>query len=136
MDLGEAVIAIGVGCRKDCTADAVIALVRQALQAANLPEEGAALFTVAGKEMETGLQKAARDLNMPLTFLDPEILKAAAPQTQTRSMRAEELFGVPSVCETAALAGAGPKSRLILPQIKSSSVTCAIAQADHGGARS
>ncbi|WP_158554882.1 cobalamin biosynthesis protein [Methylovirgula sp. 4M-Z18] len=125
-------IAIGVGCRKNCSAEDVVALVRQALRAIDHSGEEAMLATVTGKESEDGLHRAAQDLNMRLTFLSIDLLKTAAPQAQTQSARAEALFGLPSVCETAALVGAGPQSRLILSRIKSSTVTCAIARADHG----
>jgi cobalt-precorrin 5A hydrolase len=66
---------------------------------------------------------------MPLHFLPQEALEAVADKAQTRSPRVEALFGVPSVAETAALAGAGPGAVLILPRIARDDVTCAIAWA-------
>ena len=45
----------------------------------------------------------------------------------TRSARIEALRGVGSLCEAAALACAGPGSRLALTRIASGSVTCALA---------
>jgi len=121
-------IAIGLGCRKGVSGEVIARLVREAL--ACIEQNGAAaLFTVDGKRDEGGLAQAAEALAMPLHFLPQEALAAAADQAQTRSPRVEALFGVPSVAETAALAGAGPGAVLILPRIARDDVTCAIARA-------
>jgi cobalt-precorrin 5A hydrolase len=54
-------------------------------------------------------------------------LKAAEPRALTRSERVVALTGLGSVAEAAALAGAGPVSRLVQPRIASANATCAIA---------
>ena len=121
-------IAIGLGCRKGVSGAVITSLVREAL--ARIEQPGAAaLFTVDAKRAEAGLAQAAQALAMPLHFLTQEALEAVADLAQTRSPRVEALFGVPSVAETAALAGAGPGSVLILPRIACDNVTCAIARA-------
>ena len=121
-------IAIGLGCRKGVSGEVIASLVREAL--ACVEQTGAAaLFTVDGKCAEAGLAQAAQALAMPLHFLPQEALEAVAHLAQTHSPRVEALFGVPSVAETAALAGAGPGAVLILPRIASDNVTCAIARA-------
>ncbi len=120
-------IAIGLGCRKGVSGEAIASLVREAL--ARIEQTGAAaLFTVDGKRAEAGLAQAAQALAMPLHFLTQEALAAVADLAQTRSPRVEALFGVPSVAETAALAGAGAGAVLILPRIARDNVTCAIAR--------
>ena len=124
----EIVLAIGLGCRKGVSGEVIASLVREAL--ACVEQTGAAaLFTVDGKCAEAGLAQAAQALAMPLHFLPQEALEAVAHLAQTHSPRVEALFGVPSVAETAALAGAGPGAVLILPRIASDNVTCAIARA-------
>ena len=121
-------LAIGLGCRKGVSGEVIASLVREAL--ACVEQTGAAaLFTVDGKCAEAGLAQAAQALAMPLHFLPQEALEAVAHLAQTHSPRVEALFGVPSVAETAALAGAGPGAVLILPRIASDNVTCAIARA-------
>ena len=45
----------------------------------------------------------------------------------TRSQRVEALLGLPSLAEAAALAGAGPHSRLILARISEGGASCAVA---------
>ena len=121
-------IAIGLGCRKGVSGEVIASLVREAL--ARIEQTGvAALFTVESKRHEMGMAQAAQALAMPLHFLTQEALAAVADQAQTRSPRVEALFGVPSVAETAALAGAGPGAVLILPRIARNDATCAIARA-------
>ena len=124
----EIELAIGLGCRRGVSGDVIVSLVREALS--RIEQQGAAaLFTVEGKRSEAGLAQAAQALAMPLHFLAQEALEAVADKAQTHSPRVEALFGVPSVAETAALAGAGPGAVLILPRIASDNVTCAIARA-------
>jgi len=119
-------IAIGVGCRLGCPADAIEALVRQALDRAPTAER-LGLFTIRDKTGEPGLTEAARRLGLDLVFLTRDALHEQAPFVRTRSIRAENLFGVPSVAEAAALAGAGADSVLIVPRIASQGATCAVA---------
>jgi cobalt-precorrin 5A hydrolase len=119
-------IAIGVGCRAGCSATAIEALVRQALSRA--PEaERLGLFTIRDKAQETGLIEAASRLGLDLVCLTRDVLRAQAPFVQTRSVRSISRFGVPSVAEAAALAGAGADAVLIVPRIASDGATCAIA---------
>ena len=88
----------------------------------------AGLFTIAEKAHESGLHEAAARLSLPLLFLPQTSIKQVACKTETRSERVVQLFGVPSVAETAALAGAGDGATLIVPRISEGGVTCAIAQ--------
>ena len=121
-------IAIGVGCRKGCQADAIEALVRQAL--AGAPRTTSlGIFTIADKHSEAGLTDAARRLGLELSFLSRDDLRGREDDVQTRSAASERAFGVPSVAEAAALVGAGPNSILIVPRIVAGGATCAIAQA-------
>jgi cobalamin biosynthesis protein CbiG len=118
-------IAVGVGCRKGCVADVIEGLVRHAL--AGVAGNPSGLFTLADKKGETGLAEAAMRLGLPLTFLSREALRAEAGRIQTVSPRAEAEFGVPSVAEASALAGAGPDAVLLVPRIADGGATCAIA---------
>lgn len=124
--------AIGVGCRLDCPAGAIEALVRQAVRQAQdwrPPTAWAGIFTIEDKTGEQGLIEAAARLGLTLTFLSRDALRQQSPFIQTRSSRTENLFGVPSVAEAAALAGAGAggKAELIVPRMSGQGATCAIA---------
>ncbi len=119
-------IAIGIGCRRGVPAHAIEAMVRPLL-AQNAGAAPAGLFTIADKAGEPGLVEAASRLGLGLTFLTREALRAQAPGVRTRSPRSEAEFGVPSVAEAAALAGAGTNATLIVPRVAAGGVTCAVA---------
>nr|WP_294548232.1 cobalamin biosynthesis protein [uncultured Rhodopila sp.] len=121
-------IAIGVGCRLGCSADVIEALVRQALDRAPAAHR-LGLFTLRDKAGEPGLIEAATRLGLDLMGVERDALREQAASVQTPSARAESLFGVPSVAEAAALAGAGAGSVLLVPRIAGRGATCAIAGA-------
>jgi len=122
------IVAAGVGCRKGCEAGEIVALVRLALQEAALDEMTlSGLFAPVFKHGESGLAQAAELLGVPLVLIPEAVLKAAEPRVMTTSEKVVALIGLASIAETAALAGAGPASRLTRPRIASKSATCAIA---------
>ena len=120
-------ISIGIGCRKSCAGEAIVALVTRAL--ADCPEHGGiwGLFSLADKRDEPGLNAAAQTLGFDLVFLTREALAAATPRLLTRSAAAQSRFGLASVAEAAALAGGGPEARLMAPRRAAGGATCAIA---------
>jgi cobalt-precorrin 5A hydrolase len=118
-------LAIGLGCKSGVSADAVIALIEDACR--RIEGSPAALYTAEAKRMEPALGEAALRLGLPLIYLPPAVLKAQGGRAVTKSKRVLALFGVPSIAETAALAGAGPGAQLVLPRITASGVTCAVA---------
>ncbi len=124
-------IAIGVGCRLGSSANAIEALVRHALDRTP-PAERLGVFTIRDKSGETGLIEAAGRLGLDLIFLTRDALREQGPFVQTQSIPSNSRFGVPSVAEAAALAGAGSNSVLIVLRIASQGVTCAIAESRDG----
>jgi cobalt-precorrin 5A hydrolase len=124
-------IAIGIGCRKSCESGAIVALVRRALADFSESEsEGVRrLFSLADKRDEPGLTAAAEILGYELIFLPREALAAVASRLLTRSAAARMRFGLDSVAEAAALAGAGPDAKLLGPRLADGGATCAIASA-------
>ncbi len=120
-------IAIGVGCRKACPATDILALV--AATSAELPRGFApgGLFTVAAKRGEAGLEQAAASLGLPLVFLDQAVLELVSAGARNCSRRVEEMFRLPSIAETAALAGAGQGAVLLVARRACATATCAIA---------
>lgn len=129
-------IAAGIGCRTGCSVEQVVGVVTQALAAAGRTlADVRALYTADFKATEAGLLGAASLLDKPLVPLPIEQLKAHAGATLTASARVAELFGVPSVAETAALAGASTfarRGRLLGPRQVSGDATCALAGPEHG----
>jgi cobalt-precorrin 5A hydrolase len=130
MDAGKAMaamIAIGLGCRKSCSSQIIVAIVRRALADCAEIEGARRLFSLAEKSSEPGLIEAAAILGFDLTFLPHEALAAAEPRLLTRSAAAQRRFGLASVAEAAALTGAGPEARLLGPRLAINGATCAIA---------
>jgi cobalt-precorrin 5A hydrolase len=120
-------IAIGIGCRAGASAANITTLVQRTLNDAQLAGTNAQLFSIDAKRDEVGLLKAARLLAMPITFLPHDVLATRAADAVTHSDRVSALYDLPSIAETAALAGAGPGSHLIVPRAVAGAVTCAVA---------
>jgi cobalt-precorrin 5A hydrolase len=123
-------IAIGVGCRRNCSGVVIAQLVSRTLGSwpTDLPKPlRRSLFTIEDKRGDAGIHEAAQALGMDLVFLDREALREAMPRTQTRSARAQALFGVGSVAEASALAGGGPNATLVVARTSDNDATCAIA---------
>jgi len=91
------------------------------------PLADVSLFTAERKGDEPGLLEAAAVLGMRLILVPHSELQAAAPRCETHSERVQVLLGLPSLAECAALAGAGPGSRLILKRISEGGASCAVA---------
>jgi cobalt-precorrin 5A hydrolase len=129
MDRGEAMsgrIIAGMGCRRDCPAEAIISLLRRACGEAG--RTATALAVPAFKEDEVGLREAARQLGLTLILVEPALLAAAQQRCITRSVHAARTTGIASVAEGSALAAAGAGGRLILPRIAGGGATCALAE--------
>jgi len=119
------ILAVGVGCRRGAFAEDIVALV-QTMLAGRSGE--AKLFSLDEKRDEAGLVDAAALLGLALEFLPRALLAAQNGRVQTASALSMQQFGVASVAECAALAGAGTGARLVAPRQKLNGVTCAIAR--------
>jgi cobalt-precorrin 5A hydrolase len=123
-------LAIGIGCRKNCAGPVIADLIDRtiaALPKSEISPRKPMLFTIADKHDEVGIRQAAETLAIDLAFLPREALRQAMARTQTHSALAAALFGVASIAEAAALAGAGPKATLLVPRMSLNGATCAIA---------
>jgi cobalt-precorrin 5A hydrolase len=133
MDMGEAMIVAGVGCRKGTAAAAIEAAIAAALARAGLGIAAVrAVATSAVKSGEPGIAAAAASIGVPLVFVAKEELAAAGVRAATRSERVLAYAGVPSVAEAAALAAGGPAARLVAPRIAVGPATCALADCSGG----
>ncbi|CAO3427666.1 cobalamin biosynthesis protein [Azospirillum doebereinerae] len=125
-------IAAGLGCRRGCGWEEIAALVAAAFDEAALgaaARQGVLLAAPAMKREEAGMAEAARALGLTLAFIDEEGLVAAQGRVQTRSATVLAAVGLASVAEAAALAAAGPGSRLLLPRRSTPRATVALAVA-------
>jgi cobalt-precorrin 5A hydrolase len=120
-------VAIGIGCKRGCSSEVIVALVERAIAAASCAGAPTALFTHESKKSEAGLANAAKALGLPLVFLEGQGLRQASLRAATNSPRVMAMFGLPSIAEAAALAGAGPSSILLVARMSDGRASCAIA---------
>jgi len=128
MELGEIMIIAGIGCRQGVSAREVIAAIETA--SARLLQRPHLIAIPASKNRETGVFEAAQSLGVGVTLIAQRELEEASRRTLTRSARSLEVLNVHSVCEAAALAAAGERSRLLSPRIALGPVTCALAESE------
>jgi cobalt-precorrin 5A hydrolase len=114
----------GIGCRSGVSAEQV----ESALAAALGPGRSLSrIATPTAKGHEPGIIAAAAARGVPLVLISQSDLEAASEATLTHSDHSMAAMNVPSVAEAAALAGAGPASRLLGPRVAVGPVTCALA---------
>jgi cobalt-precorrin 5A hydrolase len=131
VDLGETLIAAGIGCRKAISAAQIEAALQTALRRNALADSRLGLIAApAVKGAEAGLRAAAAARGVLLQLIPQPLLEAANPRTLTRSARSMAAMNVHSVAEAAALAAAGPHARLLGPRVAVGPVTCALAEGD------
>ena len=121
-------IVAGIGCRLGCPEADITAVLRDAEARAGVT--ATALAAPVFKSTEPGLHAAAATLHLPLHWIDDAALAEAQPRCVTPSDRVRAATGHSAIAEAAALAAAGPHSRLILPRIAQSSATCALAESN------
>lgn len=118
-------MAIGVGARSVASvediAEAVAAAEARAGRRANV-----VVAPDAMPFMET-VKQTATQAGYLFRSVSLDALKARSAECQTRSERTLALYGVSSIAEAAALFGAGPGSRLILPRLAFARTTVAAA---------
>ena len=121
-------IAIGIGCRKNCSAEEIIELVYAALEKTDVNiSDVSVLATAWMKDGAENVMQAAEALVLPLIVVSQEKCTAMAEFAQTISQKVVSMHAIPSVAEVSALAAAGKNSKLILPRTNSANATCAIA---------
>lgn len=126
-------IAAGLGCRRACAPEDVVAAITAALaRAGRCIDEVSALYAPAARTDSAALRAAAAQLGKRLEFVALERLAQHSAAVLTRSERVLSALGIPSAAETAALAGAcaarpSCSPRLLGPRSSAGGATCALA---------
>jgi cobalt-precorrin 5A hydrolase len=125
-------VVVGLGARKDSSADSIIKAVDAALERIHVPLASVNRFaTVDIKRDSPAMLKAVEQLGKPLEFLSVDALRSLSHKDLSPdSKMVQEKIGVGGVCERAALLIAGKNSRLILKKSKLNGVTVAIAEGE------
>ncbi len=82
------------------------------------------------------VKAAAARQSLTYRALTLDALRARSDDCLTRSARTLDLFGIASVAEAAALAAAGPGSRIVVPRRIIGNITVAVARSADGAERS
>jgi len=126
-------LVLGVGCESGATPEALEALVRGALDGAGLDAADIrCVATLEARAAHAAVGALARRLGVPVEGFAAAALERETPRLANPSEAVFRAVGCHGVAEGAALAAAGPGSRLVLPKAKGPGVTCAVAAA--GGA--
>lgn len=125
-------IVVGLGARKDSSADSIIIAVETALKQVKLSLSSVTCFaTVDIKRNSPAMVGAVRQFSLPLEFLSVDELRSLNREDLSPdSKMVQEKIGVGGVCERAALIVAGKNSKLILKKTKLNGVTVAIAEGE------
>lgn len=120
-------LAVGIGCNRNTAMPEMMDFLFKVLDDFGLSRNSlSAMATVDLKADEPGLLSLSRALSLDLRFFNRAELNLV-PNIATPSIMVEKHLGVKSVCEAAAILGAG-SGRLIVPKQKSGNVTLAIAR--------
>ena len=87
----------------------------------------AALAALDRPALNGVLQEAARRAGLDLILLTLDDLRATAHLCVTHSEHSMKQYGIPSVAEAAALAGAGAEARLLIPRFLGRNTTVSVA---------
>jgi cobalt-precorrin 5A hydrolase len=121
-------IVAGIGCGRGTSCEDILSLIVATLSNFGIAQENlTAIATESSKADERGIASAARSLSLPIVRCSIAELGRVADQVLTRSLRVQEIKGVPSIAEASALIAAGPNARLLGARVAANRVTCAIA---------
>jgi cobalt-precorrin 5A hydrolase len=124
----EAMIVAGIGCGRGTSCEDILNLIVATLSNFGIAQENlTAIATESSKADERGIASAARSLSLPIVRCPVAELGRVADQVLTRSLRVQEIKGVPSIAEASALVAAGHNARLLGARVAANRVTCAIA---------
>lgn len=121
-------IAAGVGCRRDTSADEIEQVVRLALDTFHLAAERLeAIATESEKATEPAFSEVARRLGVKLVACTAPDLDGVGDRVLTTSAQVLKAKGLPSIAEASALVAAGRDGRLLGARVATERATCAIA---------
>lgn len=121
-------IVVGIGARKGISRKVVLDAVRQACSDLDIPPGRIDLVATAEpKKDEAGILEAAEKLGVELEVVSLEQLKDIEHEEISESTFVMKTFGVPGICEPAALLAAGNKASLIYRKTSFNKVTVAVA---------
>ncbi|MBN8951490.1 MULTISPECIES: cobalamin biosynthesis protein [unclassified Rhizobium] len=120
---------LGLGCERGTDWNDVRALAERAFQEVGIgSRQVLAVVSIDTRMDEPAILATATHFRLPARFFTVEALERETPRLKNPSELVFAHVGCHGVAEAAALAAAGPDSELVLPKIKSSFATAAIAR--------
>ncbi len=121
------VLAVGVGCERDCQPDELMSLLEETLDGAGLSADAvAAVVSLDLKMDEPAVHAAAERLRVPARFFTARELEAEAGRLANPSDVVFAEVGCHGVAEGAALAAVGAEGSLRVEKRRSKRATCAV----------
>ncbi|MDU4960339.1 MAG: cobalt-precorrin 5A hydrolase [Sporomusaceae bacterium] len=126
-------LVAGIGCRRGTPAATILAALADACgSVGRSPQAVGTIASVSLKADEAGMLAAAESIKAKTEFYEPAVLeRITAEQELTISQFVKEKIGVGSVCEAAAICGAGNPTLLLRKQ-RYPGITVALAEARSG----
>lgn len=121
-------IVFGIGCRRGKSESEIHEAVNDVLSELNMHESRIDSFASAEiKKDEEGILELSKNLDIPIEFVDLEVLKEFKSEDIQESEFVKSKFGIPGVCEPSALITAGKGSKLIYKKTAFNGVTISVA---------
>lgn len=128
LNLKKQKIVAGIGCKKDKNSHEILNGLTKACQDIGIPINRVDLLSSASiKKDEKGLHDLANELNIPINFVDINLIKKFDFENISNSEFVNSKFGIKGVCEPSALITAGNSSKLIYKKTAFNGITIAIA---------
>ncbi len=125
--LAPKVLTLGIGCRKDTSAEAIAQAVDEVMETHNFfPEAVCQVCSIDQKKEEPGLLEFCEERDLPLVTYSAEDLETVEGNFQDSDFVREQV-GVGNVCERSAVLGSGG-GKLLVEKQKGEGVTVAVAQ--------
>ncbi len=121
-------IAIGVGANSRAHKEDFVAAIAEMRREADGGAAGDLIATFDAAIFAPFVKAAAARQSLEFRPIKLEALRARSDDCLTRSARTLGLFGIASVAEAAALAAAGPGSRIVVPRRIIGNITVAAAR--------
>ena len=126
---GQRPLVLGLGCERGTPCGEVIRLAENALRLAGLDRRDlTGIASLDTRAAEPAMLAAATHFSVPFLVFDAGALEAQTSRLKNPSEIVFALTGCHGVAEAAALAATGRSGALIVPKIKSSHATAAIAR--------
>jgi len=123
------ILALGIGCERNASAEEAISLVQDVLKNANLsPDAIGCVVSIDVKADEVAVHAVAESLGVPTRFFSAELLEAQADRLANPSDVVFKEVGCHGVAEGAALAAVGITGAFVVEKKKSKRVTVALAK--------